>query len=85
MIQFSEQIGFWSRFIFWFVLLSTFVSMAFVIVVTIGGLSDLRFLLRAIREEPRDFTDDGRITAPEKQGVSGQDEHVMSSQAAPSE
>ena len=67
MIHFSEQIGFWSKFTFWFVLINSVVSLVFVVVVTIGGLSDVRYLLRAIREQPTDFTDDGRVETVEEE------------------
>jgi hypothetical protein len=64
MIQFSPEIGLWSKFIFWYVVINALVSLVFVVVVTIGGISDVRYLLRAIREDPKDLTDDGRVREP---------------------
>ena len=64
MIHFSEQIGFWSKFTFWFVIINSVVSLVFVIVVMIGGIADIRYLLQAMREEPTDHTDDGRVGGP---------------------
>ena len=64
MIHFSPEIGFWSKFTFWFVLINSVVSIAFVLVVMVGGLFDVRYLLRAMREEPTDLTDDGRVVNP---------------------
>ena len=64
MIQFSEQIGFWSKFIFWYVFINGFSCMVFTIVIIVGGFYDLRYLFRSLREEGIDEQDDGRVIAP---------------------
>lgn len=61
--QFSEDIGFWSKFTFWYVFINTFVTLGFLVVVIIGGCFDLRFLFRALKEETIDERDDGRVIA----------------------
>ncbi len=61
MIHFSSEIGFWSPFIFWFVLINAIGCILFTLVVIVGGISDLRFLFRALQEEAIDETDDGRV------------------------
>lgn len=61
LIQFSEQVGPWSPIIFWFVTVNAFLTIGFILVVIVGGISDLRFLLKALREESGDMTDDGRV------------------------
>lgn len=64
MIEFSEDIGFWSKFAFWYVFINAFVCLAFMGVVVVGGLFDLKFLFRALGEEEVDETDDGRVATP---------------------
>ena len=61
MITFSSEIGFWSPFVFWFVVVSSIACGLFAIVITIGGLRDLRYLFRELRESEVDETDDGRV------------------------
>ena len=61
MFRFSQDVGPWSPIIFWFVTINAFLTLGFILVVIVGGLSDLRFLLRALREEAEDSTDDGRV------------------------
>ncbi len=63
MIQFSNDpnIGPWSRFVFWFAIINTLATMGFTVVVIIGGIFDLKFLFKALREESVDVTDDGRV------------------------
>lgn len=60
-MQFSPEIGFWSPFIFWFVVVNAFVSLGFILVVTVGGIFDVQYLLRSIGAEPDDPADDGRV------------------------
>ena len=60
-MQFSPETGFWSPFIFWFVVVNAFVSLGFIIVVTVGGVCDVQYLLRSLGEEPDDLADDGRV------------------------
>ena len=61
MIEFSTELGFWSKFTFWYVFVNTFVTIGFLMCVIVGGFYDLRFLFRALREEVADETDDGRV------------------------
>ena len=46
---------------FWIVAVSIVLNLGFTIVVIIGGIGDLRYLLRALDEERVDSTDDGRV------------------------
>ena len=64
MIEFSEDLGFWSKFTFWYVVINAVVTALFLLVVIVGGLFDLRFLFRSLREAPADLTDDGRVAGP---------------------
>ena len=57
-ITFSSEFGVWSAAIFWSVVISTVLTLGFTIVVFIGGLSDLRFLLNAMNEEPQAAAED---------------------------
>lgn len=66
-MTFSPDIGFWSPFIFWFCIVNAFASTLFILVVIVGGIRDLQFLLRALREESVDVTDDGRVSSPPDQ------------------
>ncbi|MFZ4778226.1 MAG: hypothetical protein ACOYM3_22875 [Terrimicrobiaceae bacterium] len=63
-MQFSPELGFWSPFIFWFCLVNAILSILFTLVVIVGGIYDLKFLFRALREETVDETDDGRVPTP---------------------
>ncbi len=65
MIEFSQEIGFWSKFVFWFVSVNVFVTIIFTLVIIVGGLFDLKFLFRALKEGEVDETDDGRVIATE--------------------
>lgn len=60
-MQFDPALGFWSPFIFWYCVSNAIISIAFTFVVIAGGFSDLKFLLRALKEETVDETDDGRV------------------------
>ncbi len=61
-MHFSPELGFWSPFIFWFCLVNAIISILFTLVVVVGGIYDLKFLFRALREENIDETDDGRVS-----------------------
>ena len=63
-IQFSDQLRPWSALTFWMVVISVVLTLGFTVAVLIGGLADLRFLLRALDEEQIDRTDDGRVVTP---------------------
>ena len=63
MIEFSQEIGFWSKFIFWFVSINVVVTILFTLVIIVGGCFDLKFLFKALKEEVVDETDDGRVIA----------------------
>jgi hypothetical protein len=60
-IKFAENVSRWSAFTFWAVIISVVLTLGFTVVVFIGGLADLRFLLRALDEERVDAADDGRV------------------------
>ncbi len=60
-ITFNPEWSGWSAFTFWTVVVSILLTLAFTVVVFFGGLSDLRFLLRALEDERVDETDDGRV------------------------
>ena len=62
MIEFDPQLGFWNKFVFWYVAINAVACALFTVVVIIGGLSDLRFLFRALKHESLDEADDGRVT-----------------------
>ena len=66
MIQFSPDVGLWSPFVFWFVLVNAVVCAVFSLVVVVGGIFDLRYLFRALGEEEVDETDDGRVMSNDK-------------------
>ncbi len=61
-IEFDPKMGIWSPFVYWYVAINTLVCAVFTVVVIIGGISDLKFLFRSLREEVVDETDDGRVT-----------------------
>jgi hypothetical protein len=65
-MTFSADIGFWSPFMFWFIVANVIATTVFTIVVIVGGFFDLRFLIKALREETPDETDDGRVSPPAK-------------------
>ena len=64
-IQFNPEIGNWSPFIFWYVAINAVLCAVFTMVVVIGGIFDLRYLLRSLREEHVDESDDGRCIDPD--------------------
>ena len=51
---------------FWFIVVNVIATTAFTIVVIVGGFFDLRFLIKSLREETPDETDDGRVSVPSK-------------------
>jgi len=61
MIEFSQEIGFWSKFTFWYVMINAIVTVLFTLVIIVGGLFDLKFLFNAIKSEEVDEADDGRV------------------------
>lgn len=65
-IQFDPALGWWSPAVFWYVAISVFVCLVFCGVVFVGGLIDLRFLLRSLDEEEIDVADDGRVIAEDQ-------------------
>lgn len=60
-IEFAEKLQPWSGIVYWFVMFNAFASLAFTVVVTVGGMYDLKFLLSALRSEEIDVADDGRV------------------------
>lgn len=65
-ITFDPNLGWYSPITFWTVMISVVLTLGFTLVVFVGGLGDIRYLLRSLEEEPVDPTDDGTVTAPEK-------------------
>jgi hypothetical protein len=63
-IQFDPGLGWWSPFTFWTVVISVILTLGFTVAVMIGGIGDLRYLLKAMDEEPVDVADDGRVELP---------------------
>lgn len=67
MIKFSPEIGFWSKFIFWYCLVNAVATAGFTLVVIVGGLRDVKYLITALKTEAVDESDDGRVP-PEESG-----------------
>lgn len=65
-ITFNQELGLWSAFIFWTVVVSVILTLGFTVVVFVGGLADLRYLLAAMDEEQPDDSDDGRVAENRK-------------------
>jgi hypothetical protein len=65
-IQFDDSLGVWSPFVYWFVLINTLLCAGFTVAVVVGGIFDLRFLFKALREEEINENDDGRVEDPPK-------------------
>ena len=61
MIEFSQECGFWSMFVFWFVALNLCITLLLTVATIVGGLFDLKFLFKAMKEEVADESDDGRV------------------------
>ena len=68
-LNLMSVMSFWSPFIFWFVAINVFVTLVFTVVVIIGGISDLKFLFKSLREADVDETDDGRVEVPPAQNA----------------
>ena len=68
MIEFSEGIKFWSAFMFWFVAINIFLTIGFTFIVIVGGIFDLKFLFKSLKEEAVDEADDGRVIEPSMSG-----------------
>ncbi len=62
-IEFDPSLGYWSPFTFWTVVISVVLTLGFTVVVFIGGIVDLRYLLKSMDEEAPDASDDGRAVA----------------------
>ena len=60
-IEFAENLQPYSGLMYWFVVFNALASLAFTVVVTIGGTRDLKFLLSALKSEEIDDSDDGRV------------------------
>lgn len=61
MMEFAPELGAWSPAVFWYCAINAFASVAFTAVVVVGGFYDLKYLFRALKEDPVDETDDGRV------------------------
>lgn len=59
-----SSMSFWSPFTFWYVAINVFVTLAFMVVIIIGGIFDLKFLFKSLQETEVDETDDGRVEEP---------------------
>lgn len=71
MIEFSQEFPFWSRFAFWYALANGVATAGFLVLVIVGGIFDLRYLFRALKEEQVDERDDGRVTHDEAREAGG--------------
>lgn len=65
-MHFAPELGLWSPLIFWYCFANTLLSLGFTFVVIVGGSRDLRFLLRALKEE---------ATAADK--TAGEEENIL--------
>ena len=63
-IHFSQDIGFWSKFVFWYVALNALGTLIFLMVVVVGGIVDLKFLFRSLRETAAQEADIGSNPEP---------------------
>lgn len=61
LIDFDQTLGLWSPFVYWFVVVNALACAAFTLVVIVGGLFDLQYLFKSLREETVDAADDGRV------------------------
>ncbi len=63
MIEFTTDpsVRFWSQFVFYFAVVNTVATMLFTVVVVIGGIFDVRFLIRALKTESLDQDDNGQV------------------------
>lgn len=50
-IDFDPGLGFWSPFTFWVLIISVILTLGFTVAIFIGGIGDLRFLIRSLDEE----------------------------------
>lgn len=57
-MSYEKMLDIW----FWYLLISFCLNIVVVIWVTIGGIFDLRYLFKVLKEETIDDTDDGRVT-----------------------
>jgi len=60
-IEFAEKLQPISGILYWFVVINALASLAFTVVVTIGGTYDLKFLISALKSEDSNDADDGRV------------------------
>lgn len=67
-IEFAEKLQPISGILYWFVVCNALASLAFTVVVTIGGVCDLKFLITALKSEDVDIADDGRVVKDESAG-----------------
>ena len=47
-IEFDSQLGIWSPLTFWVVIISVILTLGFTVAIFIGGVGDLRYLLRSL-------------------------------------
>lgn len=60
-IEFAPDLQPISGIIYWFLVINALASLAFTMVVIVGGIYDLKFLLSALKAEKIDESDDGRV------------------------
>lgn len=52
-IQFDPNLGLWSPFTFWVLIVSVVLTLGFTVAIFIGGIGDLRFLIRSLQDNER--------------------------------
>lgn len=67
-IEFAQELQPISGITYWFLVINALASLIFTIVVTIGGVFDLKFLINALKSEDTDDQDDGRVIKDEESG-----------------
>jgi hypothetical protein len=67
-IEFAEKLQPISGILYWFVVGNALASLLFTLVVTIGGVCDLKFLISALKSEDVDDADNGRVVKDELTG-----------------
>lgn len=68
LIEFAQELQPISGITYWFLVINALASLIFTIVVTIGGVFDLKFLINALKSEKGDDMDDGRVIKDDESG-----------------
>lgn len=69
-IEFAQELQPISGITYWFLVVNALASLVFTVVVTVGGIYDLKFLLSALKSEEPDESDDGRVIKDDVTGES---------------